>query len=56
MRKTPILCPRWGRCKATKNCPLKGMIQNNESYIVYVKGWCAGIKNKTVVTEENVRL
>lgn len=32
-----ILCPRWGRCKATKKCPLS----KEEQKKVFVFGKCA---------------
>ena len=36
-----VLCPKWGRCKATVNCPLRDRM---EGFDVYVLGECPGTK------------
>ena len=35
-----LLCPKWGKCKATKKCPIQKSI-NNTLLRVYVLGKCA---------------
>lgn len=48
--KPETLCPRWGKCKAKKKCPLEKEIKATDLK-VYVLGECANkdvkVKNPT---------
>lgn len=46
MLEGKILCPRWGRCKAAKKCPLEKYKVDMSK--VYVYGKCASEKVKIV--------
>lgn len=37
-----ILCIRWGKCKATTNCPLRNTILFGDIPKLYVLGKCVG--------------
>jgi hypothetical protein len=43
-----ILCPKWGRCKATSHCPLA---KRMEGWDVYVFGECPGVRKGLVKRE-----
>lgn len=51
--KSKILCPRWGRCKATKKCPLSKEAQKKKG--LYVFGECANKEVKKFVRVFDLR-
>lgn len=46
-----VLCSRWGRCKATTECPMKDIILDSV-FDVYVLGECIGLKQGLVKGKE----
>lgn len=49
--KNKVLCPKWGRCKATQKCPLEKYKVDLTN--VYVYGKCAN-KNVDVIAKEQL--
>jgi len=45
--KSETLCPRWGKCKAKKKCPLEKEIKTTDLK-VYVRGPCANKDVKVI--------
>lgn len=43
-----VICPKWGRCKATKRCPLTKNFSTYPKFDVYVLGDCIGEKKGIV--------
>lgn len=43
-----MICPRWGRCKATKQCPLQKTFKEMCNLKVMVLGKCIGYEKGLV--------